>query len=267
MPNRLSQNIVSGARAVCRTSLVLTTAFSFSIAANAWGVDGHRAVANLAEARLSTEAKAEVIRLLAIEPEATLASVSTYADEHRDRSTARWHYVNFPRDSCNYQVQRDCPDGQCVIAALDTQVKVLASKAPDEQRLLALKWVVHLVGDIHQPLHAGYGDDRGGNSYQLQAFGRGTNLHALWDVGLIRGAGDDAVSLTKRLLTRQVPPSETARTSAEIAEESCRIVSATDFYPPRTLEQQYVVEYSPVVDDRLLLAGARLARLLNENMK
>jgi hypothetical protein len=267
MPNRLFQNVVPGARAVCRTSLVLTTAFSFSIAVHAWGVDGHRAVANLAEARLSTEAKAEVIRLLAIEPGATLASVSTYADEHRDRSTARWHYVNFPRDSCNYQVKRDCPDGQCVVTALDTQVKVLASKAPDEQRLLALKWLVHLVGDIHQPLHAGYGDDRGGNSYQLQAFGRGTNMHALWDVGLIRGAGDDAVSLTKRLLTRQVPPSETARTSAEIAEESCRIVSAPDFYPPRTLEQQYVVKYSHVLDDRLLLAGARLARLLNENLK
>ena len=83
----------------------------------------------------------EVDPLLALEPGATLASISTWADDTRTPSTAAWHYVNLPRDSgCRYDAARDCPDGQCVVAAIERQHKVLMSTAPDVDRLKALKY-------------------------------------------------------------------------------------------------------------------------------
>ncbi len=206
-------------------------------AVQAWGSQGHQVVANLAQAQLSVKAKQAVERLLALEPGQTLASISTWADEHRSPATAAWHYVNFPKNSCSYSAERDCPDGQCVVAAIDRQRDILASNAADEVRLRALKYLVHLVADVHQPLHAGYSEDRGGNSYQLQAFMRGTNLHAFWDSGLIRALDQETEVMTARLASSNA---STARrqeleraggtfNAAQAAEESCRIVGQTGF--------------------------------------
>jgi hypothetical protein len=163
------------------TNVILIAALCLPLQALSWGAEGHQVIAKLAESQLTPKAFSEVNRLLAMEPDATLASISTWADEHRNPATAPWHYVNFPRGDCTYVPERDCPDGKCVVGAINKQVVILRSNAPDDKKLLALKYVVHFVGDVHQPLHAGYGDDRGGNTYQLQAFMRGSNLHAVWD--------------------------------------------------------------------------------------
>lgn len=183
-----------------RLLLAITVLLALPPLAHAWGSAGHHVVAQLAEAQLTPKARTEVNRLLALEPGSTLASISTWADEHKNPSTAAWHYVNLPRGSCTYVAERDCPGGQCVVAAIERQAAILASDATDGKRLTALKYLVHLVGDIYQPLHAGYGDDRGGNKYQLQAFGRGSNLHSLWDSGLIDQLGMRPEELTKGLL-------------------------------------------------------------------
>ena len=81
---------------------------------------------------------------------------------------------------------------------------MFTSNSPAEKRPIALKYLVHFVGDVYQPLHAGYADDRGGDQFQLQAFMRGTNLHALWDSGIINNMGEDVEMLTARLLARNV---------------------------------------------------------------
>ncbi len=107
-------------------------------AVQAWGGQGHQVVANLAQAQLSAKAKRELDSLLAVEPGQTLARISTWADEHRSPATAAWHYVNFPENSCAYSTERDCPDGQCVVAAIDRQRDILASTAADEVRLRAM---------------------------------------------------------------------------------------------------------------------------------
>ena len=240
-------------------------------AVQAWGGQGHQVVANLAQAQLSVKAKRAVERLLALEPGQTLASISTWADEHRSPATAAWHYVNFPKNSCSYSAERDCPDGQCVVAAIDRQRDILASNAADEVWLRALKYLVHLVADVHQPLHAGYGEDRGGNSYQLQAFMRGTNLHAFWDSGLIRALEQDTEVMTARLGSSNA---STARrqeleraggtfNAAQAAEESCRIVGQPGFYPGRLVDQAYIQRFTPIMEQRLQMAGARLAVLIN----
>jgi nuclease S1 len=231
--------------------------------AMAWGSDGHKIVAMLAEAQLSPVARKEVERLLAQEPGATLESISTWADEHRNPATAPWHYVNFPREDCNYQPERDCPDGKCVVAAIDRQIEVLLATGDDEKRLTALKYVVHLIGDIHQPLHAGFGDDRGGNSYQLQAFMRGSNLHAVWDSGLIRNQGLENEAVVKSLLIRPLGISRSPFNAASIAMESCRIVAQPGFYPERFVTVDYVERYVPVMSFQLAQAGFRLAQVLN----
>lgn len=241
---------------------IIATAIAFSAAADAWGTKGHQVVANLAYAQLTDKAKTEVNRLLALEPGATLASVSTWADETRNKTTAPWHYVNFPRDTCTYDAARDCPDGQCVVGAIDKQLAVLASNTSDEKRLVALKYVVHLVADVHQPLHAGYADDRGGNTYQIQAFGRGTNLHALWDNGLIENTGLDTAAMTAKLLAASATAGEVD--AARVAEESRRIVGTAGFYPDRKVGTDYLERFTPVMEKRLSVAGARLAARLNE---
>ena len=241
--------------------------------ARAWGTQGHQVVANLAQAQLTAKAKREVDRLLSLEPGETLASISTWADEHRSPATAARHYINFPKNSCSYSAERDCPDGQCVVAAIDRQRDILASTATDEVRLRALKYLVHLVADVHQPLHSGYGEDRGGNSYQLQAFMRGTNLHAFWDSGLIRALDQDTGVMTARLASSNASPAKrqeleraggpVAFNGAQAAEESCRIVGQPGFYPGRLVDQAYIQRFTPIMEQRLQLAGARLAGLIN----
>jgi len=241
----------------------LLTALCLPLKASAWGFEGHRLIAELAEAQLTPEAKAEVNRLLALEPGATLASISTWADENRSPSTASWHYVNLPRDSgCKYEAERDCPDGQCVVGAIERQSKVLASSAIDADKLKALKYVVHFVGDVHQPLHAGYADDKGGNTFQVQAFGRGANLHSLWDSRLIENWPSGVPALLAEL--KATPSKAAGAAPAQWAEESCRVVATDGFYPTEhKIDSDYERNAAPALKERLSSAGRRLAALLN----
>ena len=246
----------------CRGLLAVVLALHMQ-AALAWGVAGHRVVAELAWEQLTAPARAAVSRLLALEPGATLASVASWADVNRDDATRSWHFVNFPKGTCRYDPVRDCPDGQCVLAAAERQMAVLASAASNAEKLVALKYVVHLVADVHQPLHAGHADDRGGNRYQVQAFGNGTNLHALWDTGLL-----DERNATTRMLVHALSALPVSALALDLdlthaARESCQIVEMAGFYPPHKLPDDYAVRFTPILEQRLALAGARLAGLLN----
>lgn len=244
----------------------LMAALNVSSVAHAWGAEGHRLIGELADRQLSPTARAEVARLLSAEPGATLSSVATWADEVRSRDTASWHYVNPPPGNCSYERARDCDDGQCAVEALNAQVALLKSKASDEQRLTALKWVVHLVGDLHQPLHAGFKGDKGGNLYQVQAFGRGSNLHSLWDSGLIRNRAGGLDALREAAATPGIAATA-APTPAPWAVESCRIVVTAGFYPDgRFIDQGYIDQWDPVLVARLKAAAQRLAATLNDTL-
>jgi hypothetical protein len=234
--------------------------------ARAFGNEGHEVIALVAQPLLTSAAQQRLASVFASEPGATLASIANWADQTRSRSTAAWHYVNLPRSGdCVYVAARDCPDGNCVVAALRTQALRLASPAtsPSDQ-LEALKYVIHFVGDVHQPLHAGFADDRGGNTYQLQAFGRGTNLHALWDTALLQDIDSDPLRLAATLKARDAPTEPLAFAPEVWAAESCRIASRPDFYPSRKVDAAYLATFEPIVASRLQLAGRRLAALLND---
>jgi hypothetical protein len=249
----------------------------FAPSARAWGPDGHRIVGALAESMLSAEARAEIEALLADETEPSLAGVSNWADAIRGeeswRHTAPWHYLNLPDLSCDYQPPRDCRDGNCVIGAIEAQLRVLADRAqPRQKRIEALKFVVHFVGDVHQPLHAGLRSDRGGNDFQISYVGEGWNLHSVWDSlilrkplqrdggwhGMSKRLGNTVIALSRDAL----PPHSGAR---EWALESCALIGAESLYPSRhKIGSHYLNKYRPLAEQRLRLAGLRLAMLLND---
>lgn len=134
--------------------------------AQAWGSEGHRVVAEIAEQYLEPATRDQVRALLAIENATSLAAVSTWADQVRPqrRVTAPWHYVDIQVGDAKYDAPRDCPANNCLIAKIDEFTKVLADRsAAPTLRLEALKFVVHFIGDLHQPFHVADNHDRGGN--------------------------------------------------------------------------------------------------------
>lgn len=140
---------------------------------------------------------------------------------------------------------------------------LLKSQAPQQAKLLALKYLIHFIGDLHQPLHLGYMDDKGGNLYQIQAYKKGSNLHSLWDSGLIRFISDDPQVWTDRLVHKPIPARVNLIDPVRVAEESCRIVATPGFYPDRKVGAAYVDRWTSVLEQQMVLAGARLARTLN----
>lgn len=237
-----------------------------ALAAQAWGVQGHRLVGELAQRQLTPAAQAEVERLLALEPGATLGSVASWADDIKDRATRRWHFVHMPADDCVFQRERDCPEGDCAVAAIERQSAVLASAAPAAERLAALKFLVHLVGDVHQPLHTGLASDHLGQATRVLAFGQETRWHALWDSGLIRHRPGGEARLRHDVAARlaEVPGGGDA---AAWIEESCREVHREGFDPPPSgFGPADAARVDPLLVTRLAQAAKRLAELLNQRL-
>lgn len=241
----------------------------------AWGRTGHRLIARLADAQLTPQARAALQILLAGEAEPSLAGIANWADELRDsdpglgRRSTSWHYVNLADDGCQYEPTRDCRNGNCLVEAIRTQTAILSDpRKPREQRLQALKFVVHFVGDAHQPLHSGYARDRGGNDVQVNFNGKGTNLHSLWDRQLLASTGRDEDATLRHLRALRTPSAkERARlpkTAAQWTEYSCRVVLQPGFYPPRAkLDTRYAQSWMPVLEKSLVQAGTDLANVLN----
>src|SRR5258706_6059999 len=157
--------------------------------ARAWGAAGHSIVAELAERRLKPKALSEMTKLLG--GRKSLASISTWADEVQmlRPATRNWHFVNIPFDASDYVVDRDCtqkPGGDCVVRAIERMRAVLADRSkPRLERAEALMFLVHFIGDVHQPMHCVDRNDAGGGQLAVTFFGQSTNLHLVWDVGLI----------------------------------------------------------------------------------
>jgi nuclease S1 len=273
-------------------ALGLALALAASPAAMAWSALGHRLVGELAERHLGPAAEAQVKLLLAGEPEPSLAGVATWADDLRNtdpeafKRTGRWHYINTPPGAgCAYVPARDCPDGECVIAAIERQRAILADRnQPLAARRDALKFVVHFVGDVHQPLHATNHTDKGGNDFQVslrtdlepEAYARkryvdgvmGTNLHSVWDYYILGSERLGLQPYADRLDALPWPPKTDAGTGPVAwAGESCRLVDARRLYPDRhTMDRSYLDAGRPLAEQRVRQAAYRLAQLLDDTL-
>lgn len=243
----------------------------------AWGGEGHRIVARLAERYLTAEAREGIARLLS--EGQTLADTASWADEYRGvcANTGGWHYVNIPLDEQRYEPERLCPSGKgCVIRALEQSAALLADASrSDAERRYALHLVVHFAGDLHQPLHSGDRADRGGNDLRVRFEGKAMSFHALWDGGLIdwtRRNERDYVELLASSLTpalrfsiRQGPISWWALQAKRAARRAyAELPEARPDADALELDEHYARAVLPVMDRQLARAGVRLAALLNQ---
>jgi hypothetical protein len=262
-------------------SLVLSTVAA--PACLAWGREGHRLTALVAEDHLTPEARAQVEMLLAADskrPE-TLAGVANWADEYRMEhgETAAWHYVDIPSSALTFDRMRDCPAAtppspwrDCVTdRILYFEGRLGDTSLPLKDRAQALKFLVHLIGDVHQPFHA-IGDARGGNSTHVTFLGSQTcgssacNLHAVWDDGMIEDRGLSEQKYVA-LLEQDIAANHWAKLSggspAIWANLSHHYAVQAEVGDGAMLPREYFDEEIKVVDSQLALGGLRLAHVLN----
>src|SRR6202012_5919084 len=160
-----------------------------------WGRTGHSTIGRIAEAHLTPQAKNAANALLGGQ---SLADVASWADDTRDRSTASWHFINVELGLSYDEFKKQVEAKQDVYTALQQQEAILTNaNASSSDRATALKYIIHFLGDIHQPMHVSRAEDKGGNTIQVQYDGKGTNLHSLWDTRLLEHAGLDADQLAQ----------------------------------------------------------------------
>ncbi len=285
-------------------NLVLWLALAMGMpAANAlaWGPEGHRMVGEIAAGYLSAEARWQVAALLRDDRLAdrqpshrtTLGEIASWADEIKDTTWGKrrgaWHYDDIPVcGSADYS--RYCRKGACASAQLARQIGILGDRElPRRERNEALKWIVHLMGDIHQPLHAADRHDRGGNKVEVSFFGQrdnppygNLNLHAVWDVHMVqrlvaeRGGENAFVSAriadADKLAWERGSISDWMNESNLIARNFAysalpvRFSCSGRITGVLVLDEAYYSKAAPVIETQIRRAGIRLARVLNETL-
>lgn len=254
--------------------LLLFSAFLISVSAIAnnedvWGPTGHRATGKIAENHLTKRAKRKIDKLLQGE---SLAFVSTYADEIKsDRKKYgkfyTWHYVNMPLDAHYKDVEKN-PKGD-LITGIKECVKVLKDENSSvEDKRFYLKMLVHLMGDLHQPLHIGQKEDKGGNTIQVEWFGRGTNLHRVWDENMIDDWEMSYIELAENaedLSKKQIEAIEKGSIVDWVNEVH---ILTNEVYNSvkvgENLRYRYSYNHFGTVRTQLQRGGIRLAKILND---
>ncbi|PVW16347.1 S1/P1 nuclease [Marixanthomonas spongiae] len=248
--------------------VLLVFALATAQAAEDWGRNGHRATGEIAENYLTKKAKRHIEQLLDGQ---SLALVSTYADEIKSDSKYRkygpWHYVNFPFGA-TYETHPKNEKGD-IITAIHESVEVLKDEeASKKDKVFYLKMLVHLIGDLHQPLHIGQAIDKGGNDFQVQWFKKGTNLHKVWD--------------SKMIAEYKMSYSELAANQKELSKKELKQIQQGTIedwmYESRALCENiydntkvgqklwypYMYNYMDVLRMQLQKGGIRLAEVLND---
>ncbi len=251
----------------CRLRWALCLALLLPVHAFGWGATGHRVIALIAEENLTPQAEAAVQAIIGPE---TLVDVANWPDWIRSDPawgfSAPWHYVNVP-DGMAYDESTANPAGD-VYAKINDFIAVLRDPGTSiEDKAVALKWIVHLVGDIHQPLHAGRAEDRGGNSIKCTWFGEETNLHRIWDSEIIDATKLSYTELSdaiQRMVTVEIESGPEPEPMLWLEESRACAVQA--YTPPgdgASGTYRYIFDNTSLVEQRLLQAGLRLALTLN----
>ena len=253
--------------------LVCGLAFAIPFRAFAWGPAAHEAVVTLAAERLTPVTTQQVATLLGRE---SLVQISVWADDVRTtthKHTTGWHFTNIPITSSGYQASRDCPQGNCVVAAIQRQEAILRDRTrPAAARAEALKFLIHLIGDVHQPFHASDAGDRGGNNREIELVGGSRNLHAAWDSGIIQSRGSSTralVTAAKQWLQTQTESTLAGGSAEDWANESYRLARDIAYVQVRgddAIAGPERVEALRIIEQRIARAGVRLAAVLNRAM-
>jgi hypothetical protein len=265
---------------VCAALLAVATPQSW-----AWGREGHRLTALVAEHYLTPETQAQIAELLSADSKSkeTLADVAPWADEYRvdHPETGPWHFVDIPKSATSFDRDRDCPKSATDPASpwrdcVTDRILFFEGRLGDttlslKERAIALKFLVHLIGDIHQPFHA-MGDDRGGNGIGVAFLGSTQcgpykcNLHGVWDDSMIEEQGLSEKKYTERLIQEIADNHwERLQGGSPVAWANISHHYAVDAYTPNgaLLTHEYVADETKIVDAELALGGLRLAHVLN----
>jgi S1/P1 Nuclease len=240
---------------------------------------GHETTGYIAENRLTPSTIKSINEIIG--PNENIASIAYWADEVRPQrpETRPWHFINLPvrKEISQSQIRQYCPGKECVLGQIQVDARTLTdSSTSRKEKDEALRFLVHFIGDVHQPLHCADDDDRGGNEKLIRFQGQPTNLHALWD-GLI---SEDSAENSKALATKLESEitTEKANVWAEGNEtswcmESYRIAKnmiyknyapGPDDFTQMNPGNAYYQQMRPIVEEQLKKAGVRLAKFLNQ---
>jgi len=235
----------------------------------AWGAKGHRVTGAIAEQHLSENSQLAVMDILGAE---SLAEASTWPDFMRSSPDDFWqntagsyHYVTVPKGKTYEQL--GAPKQGDAASALAGFAKTLKDpNANKEEKELALRFTIHIIGDLHQPLHVGNGTDRGGNRFNVKFFNRDSNLHSVWDSGLINreelSFSELTLWLNKKITPEQLATWQQIDPMVWIA-ESARIRDS--IYPSDpNISWEYRFTHTHTIHTRLTQAGIRIAAYLND---
>lgn len=262
-------------------SILIAAAMAASPGAAAWGNRGHQVVAAIAERRL-TPRTAQAVRELLGGRSLSDPDLVSWADEVRVERpfTSSWHYVDIPLQAGTFDPERDCPREACVVGQVSAaRRRLFDAKASLAQRREALLFLVHFVGDLHQPLHT-IGEDHGGNGISVEAHEHGLpvteSLHILWDVGVVDAAMEARGTMRyAALLDRSLSPAQVRElsqgTPVDWTNQAHRIAqrlyaglpASSGWGGARKLSSHYEATQSALVALQLSRAGVRLAGLLN----
>jgi hypothetical protein len=260
-----------------KTTVVALAAFAIMslcrLPAYGWGDKGHRVVAMLAEAHLSEQVRREVRKLLPAGT--TLADAAVWPDKEGRRITDldQLHHVSIPDHASGYDQERDCKARNCMVEALKWFTSVIAdAKAPINVRLIALRYVAHLVGDMHQPLHAGRREDRNGTDLIVNYRAQTNNLHLFWDINIVDMEVGSAEQIANRLEAGTTVEERIQWQSGDPkkwTDESFSLSRSNAYTLGESMDlsDEYVATALTIVRRRLVQAGVRLAWLLNNTFK
>ena len=238
--------------------------------ASAWGQKGHDVVAYIAEKHLSKRTLKRVTEVL---DGNSLVYVANWMDNasHTDEYayTKTWHYVNVDPDEGSYNNSTKTSSGDVVTAINGIVERIKSGTLTDEQERAELMMLIHLVGDMHCPMHAGMKSDRGGNGTKVKYFGKQRNLHSVWDSEIVESAHRWSYSEWQQQVDR-ASRKEQKRIAQGCPNEWIEktVLLARDIYARSStgenLSYDYVAHYAPVVEQQLLKGGIRLAKILEE---
>lgn len=262
-----------------RISLLLASAaLAFqSVQASAWGPTGHRVTGEIAERHLDADTRAAIAGILGPE---SIAEASNWPDFMRSDDSSFWqdespnfHYVTIPEGKTYAEVGAP-PQGDAITALAKYSAIVKDDKASRADRQMALRFVIHIVEDLHQPLHVGNGRDLGGNAVEVTFMDEPTNLHSVWDEDIINAELLSYTEWADWLNRRITAEDRIAWAAAEPAQWLAESVAIRDgLYPPPSkdsknpeipnLSYDYVYAHKGQIDLRLQQGGVRLAAYLN----
>ncbi|MEX2299870.1 MAG: S1/P1 nuclease [Bryobacterales bacterium] len=267
-------SVISSPRRICRA---LPAALCLFVALNAspawaWGPLGHLIVARIAEREVGSKAASRLRFYL--EKEGGIESAARWAGDIAGErpDTARWSFIHIAPSAMELDLTQQCPANDCVTVKIREFEGIARLGVRDRTQITeAVKFMIHLMGDLHQPLHAGYASDEGGGKIPVLLNGRQMSLLDAWETTLVERLGTDDAAIADRLLQKMTSAQREQWSDGNLRDWTweSHLLAARVAYgalpsgSPKALNEDYIAQAAQVIETQLMKAGVRLARILD----